>query len=141
MTVHPSPKNLAKDFVRQTLPKVQPRRRKPRNPGESKTRKLVRKRSGGWCEICGAARAESVHHRRNRSQGGPWTASNCVATCGDGTRGCHGWVGRRPAAAHDSGFHLEHGEIPAKTAIVSGLHGHVLLDDFGGMKPAKGGAA
>lgn len=140
MTIQRSPKNVVRDIARQVLPKTQPRRPKPKNPGEAKTRKLVAERSGGWCEICGVARAESVHHRRNRSQGGPWSPSNCVSVCGDGVRKCHGWVGQHPKAAHAKGFHLEHGEAPAETLIESRLHGTVLLDDEGGVH-AIGGAA
>lgn len=61
---------------------------------ESTARRLVRARSGGWCEprladFC-LGRAMSFHHRLRRSQGGPWTPSNGLDVCGDGTRGCHG---------------------------------------------------
>lgn len=125
-------------MIRQFWPKTQPRVRRPKNVGEAKTRLLVRGRSGGWCEICGAARAESVHHRRKRSQGGPWSASNCVHVCGDGVRGCHGWAEGSPNAAAAEGFHLRPGQESAETPIVSGLHGYVLLDDHGGIRPAGG---
>jgi len=61
---------------------------------ETTARRLVRQRSGGWCEVrlrgvC-LGRAMSFHHRLRRSQGGPWTPSNGLDVCGDGTRGCHG---------------------------------------------------
>jgi hypothetical protein len=125
---------------RQSWPKTQPRVRRPKNAGEAKTRLLVRERSGGWCEICGVKRAESVHHRRKRSQGGPWSPSNCVHSCGDGVRGCHGWAEGSPNAAAAEGFHLRPGQEPAETPIVSGLHGYVLLDDHGGIRPAGGAA-
>jgi hypothetical protein len=137
MTVHPNARNL----VRQMLPKIQPRIRRPKNPGEAKTRALVAARSGGWCEVCGVNRADSVHHRRKRSQGGPWSASNCVATCGDGTRGCHGWAEHNPDAADPEGFHVRPGEDPARKPIVSGFHGVVLLADSGAVTPIEGGAA
>lgn len=139
MTVHPSPRNLAADMVRR-LSKQQPRTKRPKNPGEAKTRQLVKERSGGWCEVCGAARAESIHHRRKRSQGGPWTASNCVHTCGDGTRGCHGWAEHNADAADPAGFHLRPGDDSTLKPIVSGLHGVVLLDDTGGVTPIGGAA-
>lgn len=125
---------------RRSWPKTQPRRPRPKNPGETATRKLVTQRSGGWCEICGVTRAESVHHRRKRSQGGPWSASNCVHTCGHGTRGCHGWAEHNPDSAHAAGFHLRPGEEPAETPIVSGFHGRVLLADDGSIS-SVGGAA
>lgn len=141
MTIRREPKNIAAHAL-QRLAKRQPRLPKPRNPGESRTRALVAERSGGWCEICGVMRAESVHHRRKRSQGGPWSASNCVHVCGDGVRGCHGWVEHHPHAAHEKGFHLEHGEKPAETPIISGLHGRVpvLLSDDGSVRPVGGEA-
>lgn len=140
MSIQRSPKYVARDIARQMLPKQQPRRSKPKNPGEARTRELVKARCGGRCELCGLARMESVHHRRNRSQGGVWSASNCVGVCGDGTRKCHGWVGANPAAAHAIGFHLEHGEAPESTPITSAVHGRVLLDNDGGFR-AEGGAA
>jgi len=33
------------------------------------------------------------------SAGGPYTAWNSHIACGDGTRGCHGWIEANPAAA------------------------------------------
>lgn len=134
MSVHPSARNL----VRQMLPKVQPRRPRPKNPGEAKTRALLAERSGGWCEACGLVRAQSVHHRRKRSQGGPWTASNCVHVCGDGTRGCHGWAEANPLEAGAEGFVLRNGEVPTQVPILSGLHGRVLLSDDGSIRSAGG---
>jgi hypothetical protein len=140
MSIQRTPKNAAKDIARQMWPKAQPRPKRPKNPNEAKTREIVGKRSGGWCEMCGIARANSVHHRRNRSQGGVWSPANCVDVCGDGTRKCHGWATENPAAAHEIGFHLENGEMPELTAIVSGLHGRVLLDDEGGIRQIGGAA-
>lgn len=137
MTIRREPKYIAAHMV-QRLAKRQPRLPRPRNPGEARTRELVAERSGGWCEICGVERADSVHHRRNRSQGGPWTASNCVAACGDGTRKCHGWATNHPKDAATEGFHLEHGDDPLTTPIISGLHGIVLLADDGSLKKFGG---
>jgi len=128
------------DVVRQSWPKRQPRTQRAKNPGEAKTRQLVAARSGGWCELCGTVRAESVHHRRKRSQGGPWSASNCVHVCGDGVRGCHGWAEHNPDAAAAEGFHLRPGDDPAAVPIVSGFHGRVLLSDDGGIEPVGGAA-
>lgn len=73
--------------------------------GEAFTRRIVRDRANGLCERCGKA-GTTIHHRKKRSQGGPWTPENCVALCGDGTRGCHGWVEHNPTAAHAEGFHV-----------------------------------
>lgn len=60
---------------------------------ERLARRIVRARSGGRCEarLPGCfGRAHTFHHRLRRSQGGPWTPSNGLDVCGDGTRGCHG---------------------------------------------------
>lgn len=71
--------------------------------GEKYTRSILRIRSDGLCERCGR-HGTTVHHRKNRSQGGRWTPANCVALCGDGTRGCHGWVTEHPEKAHEQGW-------------------------------------
>lgn len=55
------------------------------------------------CARCGHV-AQSVHHRLPRSRGGPHDLFNLVALCGDGTRGCHGWVEHNPEAAREDGW-------------------------------------
>ena len=143
MTVHPSAMNTARTGLRRMWPKREPRQRKPKKVGESRTRRIVAERSGGVCELCGVRPAESVHHRWKKGQGGPWSPSNCVATCGDGTRGCHGWIESHPGAAGVLGFHLRPKTHPSKVSISSALHGVVLLIDDGGISPvpAEGGTA
>lgn len=135
MSIQRTPRNAARDIARQMWPKRQPRRQKPKNPGEQKTRELVAERSGGLCERCGR-RGESVHHRVNRSQGGPWSGSNCVHLCGDGTRGCHGWVGANPLAAAHDGFHVLPKTDPAAVPLRS-IHGLVLLADDGSVEAVE----
>jgi 5-methylcytosine-specific restriction endonuclease McrA len=76
------------------------------------THKQVLQRSRGLCERCGRA-GESDHHRKNRSQGGRWSLDNIVRLCGDGTRGCHGWVTSHPEAASLEGYHVKPWENPA----------------------------
>lgn len=125
-------------FPRRAVPKPEPRVKRAKNAGEGRTRQLVAARSGGWCEACGIMRAASVHHRRKRSQGGPWSPSNCVHVCGDGTRGCHGWVEANPNDAAEVGLHIRAGEVPAEVPLISGYHGAVLLDDEGGITPVGG---
>lgn len=50
--------------------------------------------------LCGCGRrAESWHHRLAQGRGGPTDRFNCVAVCGDGVRGCHGWAEANPEAA------------------------------------------
>lgn len=50
------------------------------------------------CVRCGR-RAESWQHRVAAGRGGPTDLFNCVALCGDGTRGCHGWAEHNVTAA------------------------------------------
>lgn len=106
----------------------QPRTR-PSRKGESKARELVYARSGGWCEarISGLCygRAASWHHRRNRSQGGRWVASNGLHTCGSGTTGCHGALtnpppGRRPEF-EDNGW-ITTAEDPSRVRVLVPVH-------------------
>lgn len=140
MTVNRNPKNFAADIARR-LAKRQPRTRRPKNPGESKTRRIVWARSDRWCEVCGIAVADSIHHRWKKGQGGPWSPSNCIAVCGDGTRGCHGWIEHNPNAAAAQGLHLRPGEIPAEVPIASGMYDRVLLGDDGSVTPIEGAAS
>ncbi|WP_051393065.1 hypothetical protein [Glycomyces arizonensis] len=98
---------------------------------EKRARQLVRERSGGVCEVCGAARATNYQHRKNRSQGGPWSAANGLDVCGSGTTGCHGYIHAHPDEACLKGWSVrswddEHA-IPVQTHM-----GPLLLDDEGG---------
>lgn len=97
-------------------------------PGEKYTRSVVRDRSEGCCERCGKY-GTTVHHRKNRSQGGPWTPENCVALCGDGVRGCHGWATANPNAAHAEGFHVRPWEDENTRQILHHDRGWVWLDE------------
>jgi hypothetical protein len=110
---------------------------------EGSCRDLVRKRSGGTCERCSVRLAESMHHRRFRSQGGPWVPSNILHLCGDGTTGCHGVLtntrGHRAefeAAGWIVPSHADWREVPVLR------HGvFVILLDDGGFEPVEKGAA
>lgn len=91
--------------------------------GEAKTRRVVNLRSGGderrgICERCGRI-GTTIHHRKKRSQGGPWTPENCVALCGHGTAGCHGWVEAHPAKAWAEGWYVRSHEDEATRAVFS----------------------
>jgi hypothetical protein len=71
-------------------------RRPAMSPAEKHGKDVAGARSGGVCEVqipgvCLGA-AESFHHRLNKGQGGSWSPENLLHTCGDGTRGCHGWI-------------------------------------------------
>jgi len=106
---------------------------------ETRCRAIVKGRSGGCCEMCGAP-AESMHHRKNRSQGGKWEPSNIVQLCGDGSRKCHGMLtntnGRR-LEFEDKGWIVPSYLAPVDVPFAHGLHGHVFLDDAGGWRPVE----
>ena len=103
-------------------------------PGESRARRLVRKRSGGLCEIRLDGRctwwATEWSHRIRHSQGGPWTPSNGLAAC----HWCHLAItntnGHR-AEYRALGLVLDRDDNPAAEPAVC-IHGPVLLDDEGG---------
>ena len=46
---------------------------------EREARRLLAERSDSVCEVCGNQAATNAHHRKNRSQGGRWEASNLLA--------------------------------------------------------------
>lgn len=46
------------------------------------------------CRCCRKRRAESMHELKFRSQGGKVSKKNSIACCGDGVRGCHGFLQR-----------------------------------------------
>jgi hypothetical protein len=101
---------------------------------EARARRIVKERSGEDCELrlpgC-LGRAETMHHRRKQSQRGPWTPSNLIHTCGDGTRGCHGVITNTRVAYYEEGWLVaswqDWGSKPVRL-----WHGLVLLDDAGG---------
>ena len=102
---------------------------------------MVAERSMGICEtyipdVC-MGRAMTMHHRRKRGQGGPWSPSNLLAVCGDGTRGCHGWIEANPKLARAAGLWLfaGDGEPNSRKAWLrtyNQARAWVLLDDEGG---------
>lgn len=58
------------------------------------TREYVFGRERGICRVCRCRRAETMHELIPRSRRGKVCASNSVAVCGDGVRGCHGFCQR-----------------------------------------------
>lgn len=112
---------------------------RPTVTAEERTgRPLVVARSGGWCEIrmdgvC-LGRASDWHHRKNRSQGGRWLASNGLHAC----RACHYAVtnteGHR-AEYEDKGWivpgQVDPHTVPALIHTATLGHTYVLLDDDG----------
>ncbi|MDE1673762.1 HNH endonuclease [Nocardia gipuzkoensis] len=125
------------ELVRRAHPKPAPRKPAPKQPGESRTRGIVNARSGELCERCGGP-GHSIHHRKNRSQGGPWTPQNCVRLCGLGSGNplCHGWIGDNRHAAEKDGWVVLRDQNPDLIPITHWLHGAVLLDATGGYELA-----
>jgi len=92
-------------------------------------RTLVAARSGGLCEICALAPAREWHHRKNRSQGGTWAASNGMHLC----IADHAWITGHPAQATRNGWTVRSHEDPAVTRCYRrGLW--VLLKDDGSVE-------
>ena len=91
------------------------------------------------CEKCGDyGIGLSMHHRKKRGQGGSWAPSNIVVVCGDGTRGCHGWIEQNPTAANAEGWHLTTGDpdgsvVPIRHWQIKWCR--VKLDDLGNLHP------
>lgn len=76
---------------------------------ENKARQIVYARSAHQCEVrlpgvC-LGRATNWHHRINRSQGGPWLASNGLHVCGSGVHGCHGLLTNPNGRGAEFGAH------------------------------------
>lgn len=116
------------------------RRTGPAGMTQDKARRIVKRRSGGDCELripgsC-LGRAETMHHRRKQSQRGPWTPSNLVHTCGDGTRGCHGLITNTRTEYYESGW-LVHSWEDWRGKPVELWSGRRFLDDVGGFEPPE----
>jgi hypothetical protein len=83
---------------------------------EASTRRAVRERSGGACElrldrIC-LGRATNASHRTPVGRGGKWSPCNVLDACGSGTTGCHGWIEHHRTFAYARGLLLPSGTIP-----------------------------
>lgn len=88
---------------------------------QTRARAIVRERADDRCEIaidrvC-AGRMASVHHRSKRSHGGSWQPSNLLAACGDGARGCHGFVEAHPSWAITEGLWLVAGDTSLDVSV------------------------
>ncbi|SNR32822.1 hypothetical protein [Blastococcus mobilis] len=96
-------------------------------------RHAVYARSGDRCEVGATAECRlragwfdnvtgrSIHHRRPRRMGGTRAVdihdpANLLAVCGNGTRGCHGWIERNRVAAMEQGWLLGSGADPVSRA-------------------------
>lgn len=103
--------------------------RKPakRDPAEAPARKAVRARSLGLCELDGSAPATEMHHRRNRSQGGGWTASNLLHLCS----AHHLHITTHPQVSREQGWSVPSHREPSGVPVWIARHGWVFLDDHG----------
>lgn len=74
-----------------------------------------------------------------------WVPSNILDVCGDGTRGCHGWIEANPERAQERGLWLVGAESPQFTPLIiswRGIMDWYYLTDTGGLKwPGKGPAS
>jgi hypothetical protein len=102
---------------------------------EKNGREAVKLRSGGVCEagirgVC-LGHGHTVHHRKNRSQGGTWAPSNLLHLCGDGTRGCHGWITEHPATSYIRGWSVRGFRDPNEVPVLYRDGMPAYLDDAG----------
>lgn len=65
----------------------------------AETRLYVAGRERGICRCCRWRLGESMHELRPRSLGGKISKRNSVWVCGDGVKGCHGFLQR-----HEIGY-------------------------------------
>jgi len=90
------------------VPKPEPRTRvKARAKREQRdhvteVRQYVFARERDLCRCCRFRRAESMHELRPKSLRGRVSRSNSIAVCGDGVRGCHGFLQRHEITFHRS---------------------------------------
>jgi len=99
---------------------------------EKDCREIVRERADGCCEICGERRGDTMHHRLTRKFG-PWSPSNIVFLCGDGSRFCHGMVTNTRNEYYDKGWLIRTWDkrTPAEIPFLQWQWGFVRLDDHG----------
>lgn len=103
-----------------------------RSPEERAARKLLKKRSGGLCEVCPVEHpGTDWHHRVKAGQGGPWSGSNGLLVC----RSVHAWITLNPYGARAKGWGLWSTEDPAVEPVR--YRGEwVLLGDDGSLVPS-----
>ena len=110
-------------------------RRKKKNRVPKDVAETVINRADGHCEIMHYAsgcngRAEHLHHRKLRSQGGEHTAENLIQICS----GCHYWLHNNTGVAYEHGWLVKSMKDPAyipfeRRGVMS------LLDAGGGWRP------
>jgi hypothetical protein len=118
-------------LFQQSRPKAQKRKKlvpeKVDKGSQSQGRTLVYARSGGRCEAgCGGI-GQEWHHRKARSLGGRWDASNGMHVC----RPCHAWIGEHAIEAGGKGWYLGAREDPSAVPMLR-FGVRVYVDDEGG---------
>lgn len=112
------------------------------------TRELVLERDDFACVVCGKPWRgfpwDSIHHRRNRGQGGSSDPaknrpSNLLTVCGTGTTECHGTLtaNERREENLDAGYvvSLNSTDEPADVPVQHRIYGLVYLLDDGTVTP------
>ena len=106
---------------------------------ERNTKKIVKARSGGICEVCGRAEAVQMHHRRKA--GRVWSPANVLHVCGLGNySGCHGHIEQNPTAAKEQGWWLLPIHNPEDEPVFLAGRGRVFLLDDGSMTQQESAA-
>lgn len=104
------------------------------------TARLVHDRSGGVCEVCGAARATNLHHRLARGMGGTKAAIHgpdwLLHLCGTGTTGCHGYIESHPEVSYARGWKIRRNRDPSTAPVQLGGQWVILLPN-GEVEPHK----
>lgn len=89
--------------------------------------------AGGPCTGTGAESTGSIHHRGGRGNWWSNLASALLVLCGDGVRGCHGWVTANPKKAKEQGFSVNRLGIvhPSQIPVQHARYGLTYLTDRG----------
>jgi len=118
-----TPAQRATQLTRKALESKRPKM----SPEERATRKVVRARSEGQCEIHLGHPASDMHHRLNRSQGGLWTPANILHIC----RESHSTIGSDPKAAAGQGWSIRNQRNPEDVPLWLAGRGWCFLHDNG----------
>lgn len=110
------------------------RRRKKKNRVPREVAEIVAERAQGMCEIMAphtgcTGRAEHMHHRKLRSQGGEHTVENLVNIC----ERCHTYTHMHPAEANTNGWIVRSSYDPRHVPFQR-RGGNVFLHDNGEME-------
>ena len=100
---------------------------------DQKIVKLVKERAGGYCEVCGGVREESMalHHRKLKSRGGKDTVANLIWI----HHGCHNLktdsIHLNPEKSEQKGWMVSSWQEPEETPFFRPDNTFVLLTNQG----------